>query len=90
MLNLPVLTGSQWLSLILVLSLAGMGGGLALLARQNLPLTGRPQERFYALIALAIIVTAAIVCGLLGWWVLGGILLIICVLLMGVMLYLLA
>jgi len=88
--NLPYLTGVQWLSLALVLGLACLGGGLILLARETHPLTGRPRERLYALVALVIFVVAAVVCGLLGWWVLGGILLIICILLMAVMLYLLS
>jgi len=88
--NLPMLKGSQWLSVGLVLCLAGMGGGLVLLAREKRPLTGRSRERLYALIALAIFLVAAVACGLLGWWVPGGILLIVCILLMAVMLYLLS
>jgi hypothetical protein len=87
--DLPFLKGSQWLSLALVLSLVGMGVGLFLVSREVRLQTGHPSERLYALTALAIVVVAAIVCGLMGWWILGGILLVICILLIAVMLYLL-
>jgi hypothetical protein len=87
--NLPFLTGSEWLILAIILGIACLGGGLFLLARENRPLTGRPRERIYALLALAIFLVTAIVCGILGWWVPGGIFFLVCILLMAVMLYLL-
>ena len=86
--NLPLLKGSQWLIVALVFSITCLGSGLILLARENRPLTGRLRERVYGLIALAILLVAALASGVWGWWVLGGILLAVCILLMAVLLYL--
>ena len=87
--NLPFLKGSQWLGLGVVVSIMCLGIGLFLLKQSSDVLVKRSRERMYALIALAIALVGTMAFGLLGWWVAGGILLVVCILIMVAMLYLL-
>lgn len=88
--NLPFLKGSQWLGLGVIVSIVSLGIGLTLLKQSSDVLVKRSRERMYALIVLAIALVGTMICGLLGWWVVGGILLVVCILIMVAMLYLLA
>jgi len=63
--------------------------GLNLLRGSSDRSIGRVRERLAALTLLAVLLVAAVICGTLGWWVWGGILLVACVLTMIAMLYLL-
>jgi len=87
--NLPFLKGSQWFGLGVVVSIMSLGIGLFLLKQSSDVLVKRSRERMYALIALAIALVGTMAFGLLGWWVAGGILLFVCILIMVAMLYLL-
>lgn len=88
-LNLPYLSSSQWLILGIIASIVGLVAGLVLWIRGNQPLSGRTQERSYAMITLAILIGVAMLCGLMGWWLLGWIVLVVCALLLAAMLFLL-
>jgi hypothetical protein len=77
----PFFTGSQILALVLVTTLLciGIGGGLWVAA--NRPLAGRKQRLTYGMAFLAGTVLLGLFASLLGWWLLGGLCLILALLL---------
>jgi len=85
LLDLP-LTGSQMLALALLVSLGGMGGGLALRVWGERPLTGRRRANTVVAAWLAVLVVAMMLAGLLRLWAIGVILLAFSVLLVAVLL----
>lgn len=80
--DLPFLTGSQWINLGMVFSIACLGIGLLLIQRNNNLPENRSRERIYALLALAVMLAFSMLLGLTGWWVLGGMFLVVCILIM--------
>ena len=69
--NLPVLTGGQFVALILTLSLLGIAAGAALWASERSSWTARMQALTIPLAVLTALVLAAMLTGALGWWALG-------------------
>ncbi|MCB8983902.1 MAG: hypothetical protein H6659_08765 [Ardenticatenaceae bacterium] len=86
LLNVPPLSGRQMVALALLVSLGGMGGGLALRVWNERPLTGRRRSHTLAALWLAVLVVALILAGLLRLWAVGVILLAFLVLLLAVFL----
>jgi hypothetical protein len=72
-LNVPYLTGRQLFVLLLVVSLLGLAGGIALWLAGSRPLTKRGRQTTRTLAALAISVGVGMIVSFLGWWA-GGLL----------------
>ena len=86
LLDIPLLTGTQFVLLMLGLSLAGIIGGSAIWRKANRPTNKNIQRTTNAMHALAIIIFSAIVVGYFGFWILGLLLFAASILMMGVML----
>ncbi len=86
LIHVPFLTGGQWLALALVVSLGGMGGGLALRVWNERPLTGRRRANTLIAAWLAVLVVTLMAVGLLRLWAVGVVLLAFAVILLGVLL----
>ncbi len=84
--NVTGVTGQQIVILGLVVSLLAMGGGAGLWLRQTRPLTGRMQSIAQAFGALGAVILGSLVAGLLNWWLVGLLLLILAILLLGAIL----
>lgn len=72
--NLPGLTGNQVVVLPFVVSLLTMVIGIGLWAARSKSSEGRIPDLTRPMSGLAAIVLAAMVASLLGWWVVGGLL----------------
>jgi len=83
-LNIPGLTGIQFLLLMVGLSLACLIGGNLLWQRINHPMTKNIRSMSNAMIALAVIVYGAIIVGYLGAWIFGLLLFAASILMLGV------
>jgi hypothetical protein len=81
--NLPYFTGNQIFALALAASLLSMVAGAGLWVVANRPLRGLGLDVTRAMGALAGCVLVGTIVGLLGWWVLGVLILVITVLLAG-------
>jgi hypothetical protein len=79
--NLPSFTGKQIVALSFATSLLSMVLGAALWVVGSQPLSKRGRAAVRAMSCIAAAVLAAMLSALLGWWVLGGVLLVIAVLL---------
>jgi hypothetical protein len=79
--NLPSLTGNQVFTFTLVASLLSIAIGLLLWEVSNRPLQGRTLHITYAMRFLTAVILAQMLISFSGWWVLGGILLVVAVLL---------
>lgn len=82
--NLGIFTGNQVVALIFVSSLAFMGIGWRTWLAGNRPLNDRNRIGAQVMVWLTGVVLAGIISGVLGWWVLGAILLAADVLLIAV------
>ncbi len=85
-LDIPLLTGTQFFLLMLGLSLAGIIGGSAIWRKVNRPMNKNIRSMSNAMTALAVIIFSAIVAGYSGIWILGLLLFAAAILMMGVML----
>ena len=83
--DLPGFTGSQIVIFAITASILSMSLGLALWRVSNRPLIGKAMATSRALNVLAGVILAGMIVGLLGWWMLGVILLTVTVLLIGVL-----
>jgi hypothetical protein len=81
--NLPYFTGNQVFAFAFAASLLSMVAGAGLWVVANRPLRGLGIDVTRAMGALAGCVVAGTIVGLLGWWVLGVLILAITVLLVG-------
>jgi hypothetical protein len=81
--NLPYFTGNQVFASALAASLLSMMAGAGLWVVANQPLRGLGLDVTRAMGALAGCVLTGTIVGLLGWWVLGVLILAIAVLLIG-------
>jgi hypothetical protein len=72
--DIPVLTGNQLFTIILVGSLLSMGTGLRIWWSANPNLVGRKQESGYAMLALLITILIGFLVNFFGFWLLGGVL----------------
>jgi hypothetical protein len=81
--GLPYFTGNLVLGIAFATSLLSMVAGTGLWILANRPLRGLGRDATWAMGALAGCVVAGTVVGLLGWWVVGVIILVITVLLTG-------
>lgn len=88
-LNLPNWTGGQVFAVALVGSLLGIVVGLVLWEVNNRPWQGRTEEAAWAMRLLGVMVAAAMFAGFQGWWLIGGILFVLAVMLISVSLYIL-
>lgn len=79
LLNLPLVSGSQFTWLIAVFSLASTLGGGLLWQRANQPLTPRQRNFFTLLAAWIVILIAGNLLAFLGLWIPGGILFLIAI-----------
>ena len=79
--NLPSFTGKQIIAFSFATSLLSMVLGAALWVVSSQPLSKQGHGAVRAMSCIAITVLAAMLSALLGWWVLGGVLLLIAVLL---------
>ncbi len=68
---IPVLTGTQLYTLVLIISLALIVVGIALWAIGKRNSTGLNRERFAGLVLLGLLVLVGIILGTLAQWVLG-------------------
>ena len=82
---IPGISGTATVSLLIGVSLVGMGAGLVLWFIQLKKQQGRMREAATAMVILAIFVVAGIVTNLLGMWLLGFLVIILIVLMMFVM-----
>ncbi|MBK8985764.1 MAG: hypothetical protein IPM39_06730 [Chloroflexi bacterium] len=80
------LTGGQAVALALLLTVGGMGGGLALWIWSKRPLTGRAREMTWIAGWLALLVMMLVAAGLLRYWMIGVLLLAFMLLMAGVLL----
>lgn len=80
-LDLPGLSGRQLVTAVLLASLVSLFGGAALWVRHERPLLGRKLELSYSGGALAGLILAAVVVGMLGWWIAGLLALLLALLL---------
>ena len=85
-LDIPLLSGSQFFLLLLVLSLAGILSGRWLWRIANPKRNENSASMGNAMNALATIVFGSILTGYLGWWILGILLFAVSVLMIGVIL----
>lgn len=83
-LDIPLLTGSQFFILMLGLSLACLIGGMAIWKKINRPMNENLRSMTNAMIALAIIIYSTIVVSYFGIWILGILLFAISILMIGV------
>jgi hypothetical protein len=67
-LNVPILKGGQIFWLVLLASLSGMVIGLGLWEGANPPLAGKSLDLKRGMQTLAILVSLAMLTGLMGWW----------------------
>jgi hypothetical protein len=81
--DLPYFTGNLIFAFALAASLLSMIVGAGLWVGANRPLRGLGQDVTWAMGALAGCVVTGTVFGLLGWWIVGAIILVITVLLTG-------
>jgi len=79
-LNLPAVSGAVFTGAWLLLGLAGILGGGWLWWRATRPLAARQQSAAIGMTALAALVGVALLVGLLGYWLLGVLLLAVIVL----------
>lgn len=79
--NLPSFTGKQIIAFSFATGLLSMVLGAALWVASSQPLSKRGRAAARAMYCIATTVLAAMLFALLGWWVLGGVLLVIAVLL---------
>jgi hypothetical protein len=79
--NLPSVTGKQIIAFSVATGLSSMVLGVALWVAGSQPLSKQGRATARAMSCIAIAVLAAMLSALLGWWVLGGVLLVIAVLL---------
>lgn len=87
-LDVPGITGTQVLALVLIVGLASMAGGMLLWVKGNQPLEGKKRSATTAMAFLALVVLTALILSILGAWVLGVILLALALLTMTATLYL--
>ncbi|MGC9335049.1 MAG: hypothetical protein ACP5JJ_12925 [Anaerolineae bacterium] len=85
-LDLPGLTGTQVVVAAIVASLLGIGLGLGLWAVMTRSLRQPRQQTMRALGLVAGSTALAMLASLLGWWVLGGLALVVTILLIGAVL----
>jgi hypothetical protein len=78
--NLPGLTGNQVFAFTLAASLLCIAVGLVLWEVSNRPLQGQRLHITYAMRFLTVVILAQMLCSFRGWWMLGGILLVVAVL----------
>lgn len=83
-LDVPHLSGNQVFAFTLAASLLSMVAGAGSWVAANRPLRGPGREVTRAMGAVAASVLAAMVAGLLGWWMLGALIFVITMLLIGV------
>ena len=83
LINFPNLSGNQVLLLTVFGSIAFMAIGIGLSSRYPLSEKKRGRNSLRAMIALAIFVSLGLVSTVLGWWVVGLIVLVIAILLSG-------
>jgi hypothetical protein len=79
--NLPKFTGNQVVAFALVTNLSSMMLGVALWAASDQPLSRQGRAKARAMSCIAATVFAAVLFALWGWWVLGGVLWVIAILL---------
>jgi hypothetical protein len=75
--NLPGLNGNQIVALSFAAILLSMGAGVAIWSAANKSSPGRIPDLTRAMAFLAAIVVASMLFSLLGWWVPGGLLLVL-------------
>lgn len=75
--DFPYLTGFQISALLIGLSLAAMGAGLALWFKINRPIHGKILESTRAVVALAVIVTVGILTAIFAMWFFGLLMLLL-------------
>ncbi len=80
-LDMPYLTGGQIAALAVAGSGLGMGSGVGLWIAADRPSNEKRRKATRAMGTLAATIAAGLVANLLGWWLLGGILLVITVIL---------
>jgi hypothetical protein len=78
--NLPSLTGNQVFAVTLAASLLSIAIGLVLWEVSSRPLQGRTLHITYAMRFLTVVILAQMLVSFRGWWVLGGIFLVVAVL----------
>jgi hypothetical protein len=86
-LNLPGLTGGLVFALTITACLLGILIGLALWEKNSRPQKRRILESSHAMRFLAVIVLVALLTSLRGWWMIGGLCLVLAVLLITVLVY---
>jgi hypothetical protein len=85
-LNIPLLTGTQFFLLMLGLSLVCIIGGILVWKKINQPMNKVKRSLINAMYALVVIIYATILAGYMGLWILGVLLFASSILMVGIIL----
>jgi len=81
MIPISLLTGTDLLVLIILISGSLIISGKLLWIRSNRPMRGQPRNMLAAMTTMSLFLLAAIVAGIEGWWIPGVLMLVVIVLL---------
>jgi hypothetical protein len=83
MIPISFLTGNELLILTLLFSGLSIIIGIVLWIANNRPMIGLPRSALIAMITVSLLVLAAVIAGIAGWWI-PGILLLMVIIIMAV------
>jgi hypothetical protein len=86
-LNIPLLSGRAVLALLVLLSGILMVGGYSIWTANNQPLKDRRLDQSRAMKFLGLLILAGMFVSFQGWWLFGGLLLVMTVLMLGALMF---